>query len=679
MRFPGDSLWPLKMQPLPDNPASPEAKRTCRWEWARLVALLLVLFSLGGYWHFNERASTGGRERQRLESQARVIAQNIERQLLGANAALAGVRYDLASGDRSTETNTLTLNLKVLADAMPGVRSLIVLDAQGIATGADRRQLMGQNFSHRDYFKTPQAGLDATVLYVSPPHQSVLDAYVLNVTRVMIGSDGKFFGVVSASLDPEYLEIVMRSVLYADDMVVTLAHGDGKVLLAAPPSGQLVDASLNVAGTPFNRHVASGQAASWFDDGAKGGSGSNIGVASRTRMLAIRTVMPTELRMDKPLIVEVSRDLSAVYATWRTEAFKFAIFCVFAAMAACTALYFNQRRRTARERARAKTEAVQRQNTEQLAFALKGADLGLWDWNIAADEMVVNDREWQMLGYTPGEMALTTRFWRAAIHPDDQAAVQAAFKAHASGSAESYRVEHRMRHKKGYWVWVLNHAMVMARDAQGAPMRVLGTHLDITQRKSAEADIAENSAQLERANAQLSRLSVTDGLTGVGNRRLFDETLAAEWARGVRQQQPLALLLIDIDHFKLYNDSYGHQGGDDCLRRVAGVLGSCVKRGGELLARYGGEEFAVLLPSNDLASAAAFAQRCLDRLNAARLPHRASPVSDWVSMSIGVASIVPSQGLSPDLLVRRADAALYGAKKLGRAQVACAEPTPTLI
>ena len=389
--------------------------------------------------------------------------------------------------------------------------------------------------------------------------------------------------------------------------------------------------------------------------------------------------MPTQLRMDKPLIVEVSREVSAVYAAWRVDVIRFVTFCLLATLVSCTALYLSQRRRAARERDRAKAAALQRQSAQRLELALKGADLGLWDWNLAADEMMVNDRQWQMLGYTPGEVALTPQFWHGAIHPDDQAAVQAAFGAHANSQTEAYKIEHRMRHKKGYWVWVLNHAAVIERDALGAPTRVLGTHLDITERKGVEADIAENSAELERANAQLSRLSVTDGLTGVGNRRLFDEALATEWARGARQQQPLALLMIDVDHFKLYNDSYGHQGGDDCLRRVAGVLEGCVKRGGELLARYGGEEFVVLLPSTDLAAAAAFAQRCLDRLDAARLPHRASPVSGWVTISIGVADVVPAQGVSPSSLVRRADAALYAAKKLGRAQFACADATPTLI
>ena len=678
------------MQPQPDNPVLPElpelpelrgVKQSYRSEWARAMGLLLLLFSMGGYWLFNERVSTMGLERQRLEAQARVIVQNIEFQLAGINAALAGMRYDLVAGDRGTENNALTLNLKVLSDAIPGVSSLIATDSQGTVTGSSRRELVGQNFRQREYFAVAQAGLDPTILYVSPPYRSTLGAYVLNVTRVMIGSDGKFFGIVSATLDPEYLEIIMRSVLYADDMMVRIAHGDGKALLASPQNERLLGVNLNLAGSAFNRHVASGRAGSVLEADVIAGSGAGPGAwaASGARLLAIRNVMPTQLRMDKPLIVEVSREVSAVYAAWRVDVLQFASYCLLATLVSCTALSFSQRRRTARERDRAKAAALQRQSAQRLELALKGADLGLWDWNLAADEMMVNDRQWQMLGYTPGEVALTPQFWHGAIHPDDQAAVQAAFGAHANSQTEAYKIEHRMRHKKGYWVWVLNHAAVIERDALGAPTRVLGTHLDITERKGVEADIAENSAQLERANAQLSRLSVTDGLTGVGNRRLFDEALATEWARGARQQQPLALLLIDIDHFKLYNDSYGHQGGDDCLRRVAGVLEGCVKRGGELLARYGGEEFVVLLPSTDQAAAAAFAQRCLDRLDAARLPHRASPVSDWLTMSIGVASVVPAQGVSPKSLVRRADAALYAAKKLGRAQFACADATPTLI
>ena len=644
-------------------------------EWATLLALLLLLFSLAGYWLWTERQSTLGRERQRLQAQASAIEQNIERQLRGVNAALAGVRYDLVSGDRDTESSALTLNLKVLADAMPGVGALIVLDARGIVSASNRGALDGQNLGQNDFFKVPKGAPDAGTLYLSQPYAVPAGGQVLNVTRVMIGTDGKFFGVVTAALDPQYLEIVTRSVLYADDMQVRLVHGDGRLLLASPPREASFDTDLQAAGTPLNQHLASGRNASLFDGADASGAGSALGGGTGARMLAIRSVMPAALSMDKPLIVEVSRSLSAVQAPWRGELLKFAAFCLLATLAACGALYVSQRRRGARETA----QALQRQSAQRLEFALKGADLGLWDLNLATEEMMVNDREWEMLGYAPGEVALTSKFWRGSIHPDDQAAVLAAFVAHTGGDADSCKVEHRMRHKKGFWVWVLNHAMVVTRNAAGSPTRVLGTHLDISERKRVEADIAENSAQLARANAQLSRLSVTDGLTGVGNRRQFDEVLATEWARCARQQQPLALLLIDIDHFKLYNDTYGHPSGDECLRRVASVLAGCVKRGGELLARYGGEEFVVLLPSNELPAAAAVAQRCLDSLSAARLPHRASPVSQWLTVSIGVASLVPAQGLSSDSLIQRADSALYSAKNQGRAQYECSDPSPSVL
>ena len=633
----------------PEAPSSSNVSQSYGKEWARLLALLLVLFSLAGYWLWTQRASNLDRDRQRLEAQASALEQNIERQLQGINAALAGVRYDLVSGDRSSETNTLTLNLKVLADAMPGASTLFATNALGAVIAANRPQLMRQNVSEQAFFKVAQSGLDATALYVSPPYLSPAGGLMLNVTRVMIGSDGKFFGIVSAALDPQYLEIVMRSVLYADDMVVRLLHGDGKLLLSSPENG--------------------------LSKSAEPGLGSQLDA----RMVAIRSVKPLALHMDKPLMVEVSRSLSAVQGPWRIEVAKFFVFGLLAKFVTCAALYFSQRRRAAREALRAQAEDLERASAQRLEFALKGADLGLWDWNIATDEMVINDRQWTMLGYTPGEVALTSRFWRGSIHPDDQAAVLAAFVAHAGGDADSYKVEHRMRHKRGHWVWVLNHAMVVTKNSGGAPMRVLGTHLDITERKRVEAYLAQNAAELARVNAQLSQLSVTDGLTGVGNRRLFDEALATEWARGARQAQPLALLMIDIDHFKLYNDSYGHQGGDVCLRRVADVLKACVKRGGELLARYGGEEFVVLLPSSDLAAAAAVAQRCLDGMQSARIPHRAAPASEWLTLSIGVASSMPAQGVSPDFLIRRADAALYAAKKLGRAQYALADPASSKI
>lgn len=188
------------------------------------------------------------------------------------------------------------------------------------------------------------------------------------------------------------------------------------------------------------------------------------------------------------------------------------------------------------------------------------------------------------------------------------------------------------------------------------------TRLDMT-------PIVEKGLALERANEQLLRLSTTDGLTGIANRRMFDQTLQTEWQRCARSHASLSLLMIDIDHFKRYNDHYGHQTGDECLRQVARILVMCAKRSGELVARYGGEEFAILLPSVDAAEAQTIAQRCLQHMEGARIPHADSSVSQWLTVSIGVASLVASPGESRATLVQQADSALYCAKKAGRARV----------
>ena len=181
-------------------------------------------------------------------------------------------------------------------------------------------------------------------------------------------------------------------------------------------------------------------------------------------------------------------------------------------------------------------------------------------------------------------------------------------------------------------------------------------------------DLVEKSLELERANELLARLSTTDSLTGLSNRRQFDQSLQTEWLRSARNQQPISLLMIDVDYFKRYNDHYGHLVGDACLRQVASILYDCAQRSGELVARYGGEEFAMLLPGADLETAKVMAQRCMDELAKAAIPHANSPVAPWLPISIGVATAVADQTLLPESLVACADAALYRTKGSGRAR-----------
>ncbi len=187
-----------------------------------------------------------------------------------------------------------------------------------------------------------------------------------------------------------------------------------------------------------------------------------------------------------------------------------------------------------------------------------------------------------------------------------------------------------------------------------------------------EAHVTERTMALEAANHRLEALSRTDGLTGIANRRRFDEVLASEWARSQRSGKPLALAMIDIDWFKAYNDHYGHLAGDDCLRSVAGVLVHCAARSTDLVARYGGEEFAIVSPGATAAQMQALALEIQQALAALALPHPTTP-SGCVTLCAGVAAVVASSEKTPDSLVAAADQALYQAKATGRNRVVLAQ------
>ncbi|HXA46545.1 MAG TPA: diguanylate cyclase, partial [Burkholderiaceae bacterium] len=174
---------------------------------------------------------------------------------------------------------------------------------------------------------------------------------------------------------------------------------------------------------------------------------------------------------------------------------------------------------------------------------------------------------------------------------------------------------------------------------------------------------------IANANNLLQGLANKDGLTGLMNRRCFDEIVDKEWQRAQREGNPLALLMIDIDFFKPYNDLYGHLQGDDCLRKVAQQMQEAMRRPGDVVCRYGGEEFAVILPNTGTGGANRVAHGILSNIAALALPHAQNAPHQVVSASIGVASVVPTAGLTVLALISAADRALYQAKAAGRNQV----------
>lgn len=190
---------------------------------------------------------------------------------------------------------------------------------------------------------------------------------------------------------------------------------------------------------------------------------------------------------------------------------------------------------------------------------------------------------------------------------------------------------------------------------------------------SLEKEVADRTRELREANFKLELLSNTDGLTGAANRRCFDSALIQEWNRAQRSGLPLALIMLDVDHFKAYNDRYGHLAGDDCLRALAMVMLKAVRRSGEMVARFGGEEFVVLMPDTSEERMLATARRIQDAVAELSITHSAAPTGR-VTLSFGMACIAPSVDQSPKSLIASADAALYRAKALGRDRIEVALP-----
>ncbi len=187
-----------------------------------------------------------------------------------------------------------------------------------------------------------------------------------------------------------------------------------------------------------------------------------------------------------------------------------------------------------------------------------------------------------------------------------------------------------------------------------------------------QRSLVKVTQQLNEANAQLLKLSATDGLTGIANRRMYDELALREWRRCERMRKPFSLVMVDVDHFKLFNDKYGHQTGDECLKKVAEQVGRVAPRATDLAARYGGEEFVLVLGETDADGAKWIANRLRVQVSELNIPHYASQ-SRHVTISCGVASVMPNDKVALEVLLKSADHALYQAKKTGRNVVAVGE------
>lgn len=537
-----------------------------------LCTALLILGALTGYWLYEERNQVESRERNRLQTQARVIDENLGRQLEGANNALAGVRNDFAVSDRKNMGQAVSRRLKALSDAIPGVRTMLVFDAEGTVLAANRDELLGMNFSQREYFTVPRERPDPAMLYISPPFTTALGVYSINVVRIVTGSRGEFAGIVSATLDPEYFNVLLRSVLYAPDMRVAIAHGDGVVFLYVPPAGRTAGIDLAQPGSFFTRHRESGQTATIMT--------GTVYATEEGRMVAMRTIRPASVPTDKPLVVAVGRELSAIYAPWRNDALRYGGLYAVIALTTGLGLTFTQRRRRKLDRLEADRERDRRESAERQELALRASEEKYRRiYESLQDVYVETDLDGTILEISPqvetlsgGQYRREDLLGRSAKDLYGDPERRSVFLRTLMLLGGVRDIELTFINRDGSAVPCSVSAMIRL-DAEGKSGRIVGMVREITERKRAEESVRESEERLraifDAAADGILIVDVSSGKFQAGNPAICRML-------GYTGEEIVRLGVLDI-----------HPKQD--LERVRGEFGQ-VRRGANYLA----EEFPVV-------------------------------------------------------------------------------------
>lgn len=290
-----------------------------------------------------------------------------------------------------------------------------------------------------------------------------------------------------------------------------------------------------------------------------------------------------------------------------------------------------------------------------LTNVLNGANLGYWDWYVNTHNHYVNDRWLEMLGLTRDDITNTDKDWEDRINPQDKEHILEIIN-NAIKETSTYNVEFRMRHKDGHYVWIEGSGAVIEYDDDKNATRLCGTHQDISERKKLQDN--------------LEILVVTDSLTKLYNRRHFNTVFDTEVKRAKRKSKLMTLLMIDIDNFKKYNDSYGHYQGDEALKAISLSMKKDLKRPGDYIFRIGGEEFGVIFTDLSLDESLEYAEKIRSNVEALSISHKGNLPYSVCTISIGVCNIdFSNEDLNTEEIYKKADQALYKAKEVGKNKV----------
>ncbi|MDK9716574.1 MAG: diguanylate cyclase [Trichlorobacter sp.] len=660
-----------------------------RQHWLAFFVALALLGSIVTYNLVTIRQRAISQEHQRLMTQVRVIGQNIERQLESTNLALKGVVADLPGLQGAPNLVQANKRLSVLADAMPGVRTLFFTDATGTILASNRPELIGRNIATRQYFSEPKQHPTPDTLYISPPFRSVLNAYVFNITKILSGPDGRFNGIVTVGVDPDYFAVILQSTLYAPDMWNTINHGDGIRFMTMPYREGQTGKNLAVPGSLFTRHKESGKPENIFTGTAY--------ATGKYRLAALLTVQPKELQVDKPLVLIISRDPDAILSDWQNEAIFQGLLFLVACIASAAGLALLHRRQDLFEQKAQRAEAMVQIRYELLEYATMHTADELLQY--ALDEVCRISAS--PVGFyhfvDPDQQTLTLQAWSTRTLQEfckaeghgmhygvDQAGVWAeCIQTRAPAIHNDYAgLPNKKGLPPGHAPVIRELVVPVIRDERIVAVLGVGNkQINYTTRDAEEvaylADVTweiidgrRAQQELKRANELLATEARIDYLTGIYNRRMFDGLMTAEIARSYRYNSLLSLIMMDIDHFKQVNDNLGHAAGDHVLQKIAELISGRI-RGHDIFSRWGGEEFVIMAPKNDRFKAAELAEILREVIEQFDFGNGLR-----ITLSFGVTQYC--YGEQSEEFVARADAALYQAKHKGRNRVEIAAPPVVL-
>lgn len=366
-------------------------------EWSFLLAGLLMLGAYLGYGQYREYQQVDSLQRERLAAQAQLIERNLTPRIEATSRAIDGILDGLPSWHlEKGRSIAADERLHILGDTLSGIRVLLIIGADGRVLSSNKDELIGLNFSQRDYFQNALRSGSLNTLNITPPFKTVLDTFVITFGRAISGPGGEFAGVVIASVDPEYFKTLLDSARYAPDSRTFLIHGDGKVFMVAPERPDLDGRSLATPGSLFTRHRSSGQMVSVFAERAY--------ITGEERMSAFRTIQPAHLRMDKPLVVVVSRDLPTIFAAWRRESriqnLMFGSLCLLS----IPGLFLYQRRQRVFDRLDDSQKQALRTSEARLHSLFDATPDALLISDAQGTITMANRQAERLLGYTLDEM-----------------------------------------------------------------------------------------------------------------------------------------------------------------------------------------------------------------------------------------------------------------------------------